>query len=214
MSPQPPEPDRSLADPAVLLINFLGYYRACLFDKVAGLTDDQLRRTLLPSGWTPLELIKHLAYVERRWIRWGFLAEQVGDPWGDQDPGTERWSVRADETLPSLHDHLFRQAALTDRVLAEHGLDQRAALGGRFSHDPPTLSWIGFHLLEEYARHVGHLDIVRELIDDGVAARPSPADHRTPASGSPPASSTSVPSSTSAPSSSPPSASTSSSADA
>ena len=171
MSQQPIEPDGSLADPRTLLINFLDYYRASLFGKITGLTDDQLRRTVLPSDWTPLELIKHLAYVERRWIRWGFLAEQVPDPWGDHAPGTESWLVRPDETLQTLRDHLLAQADLTNQVLADHQLDQLSALGGRFSSDPPTLGWIGFHLLEEYARHVGQLDVVRELIDDGVPQR-------------------------------------------
>ena len=47
-------------------------------------------------------------------------------------------------------------------------LTERARLGGRFSSDPPTLGWILAHLLQEYARHVGHLDVVRELIDGQI----------------------------------------------
>jgi hypothetical protein len=47
-------------------------------------------------------------------------------------------------------------------------LTERARLGGRFSSDPPTLGWILAHLLQEYARHVGHLDVVRELMDGSV----------------------------------------------
>ena len=48
-------------------------------------------------------------------------------------------------------------------MLASYPLDTVAAIGGRFSDDPPTLSWICFHVLQEYSRHVGHLDVVVEL---------------------------------------------------
>ena len=51
----------------------------------------------------------------------------------------------------------------TREVLASHALGEIAAVGGRFRQDPPTLSWICFHVLQEYARHVGHLDIASEL---------------------------------------------------
>jgi hypothetical protein len=162
------EPDSGLSDPAVLLVEYLRAYRATLLRKVDGLGDDQLRRTILPSGWTPLELINHLAHVERRWIRWGFHAEEVDRPWGDEDPETGRWQVGGDQSLDTVRRFLEEQAAETDRTLGGRPLEQTAASGGRFDDNPPTLIWIGFHLLQEYARHVGHLDIVRELIDDSI----------------------------------------------
>jgi hypothetical protein len=168
------EPDRQLGDPSVLLVEFLQLYRSTLLRKVHGMTQDQLRTSMLPSGWTPLELIKHLAHVEQRWIQWGFLALPVTDPWGDLDPNTTgplggpRWQVDDNEDLDQLRDLLHRHGAETDRVLSSHPLDQPAGVGGRFDSDPPTLAWIGFHLLQEYARHVGQLDVVRELIDHRV----------------------------------------------
>lgn len=51
----------------------------------------------------------------------------------------------------------------TRETLLAHGLDERARTGGRFSENPPTLEWICFHVLAEYARHAGHFDVVREL---------------------------------------------------
>lgn len=162
------EPDGALGDPSGLLIGYLQTYRRTLLRKSTGLDDDQLRSTVLPSGWTPLQLIKHLAHVERRWFAWGFLGRNLPDPWGDRDPDNDRWYAGPEDTLESLASFLAEQAAVTDQLLAEHPLDQRAAIGGRFTQDPPTLGWIGFHVLQEYARHLGHLDVVRELIDNSV----------------------------------------------
>lgn len=163
------EPDGSLGDPTQLLIGYLRSYRQALVRKLDGLDDDQLRSAVLPSGWTPLQLLKHLAYVERRWFGWGFLGLDVPDPWGDRDPDDRHhWWVGPDETRADLQDFLAEQAAVTEQVLTGHPLDQPAATGGRFDSDPPTLAWIGFHVLQEYARHLGHLDAVRELIDNST----------------------------------------------
>ena len=82
------KPGRELGDPKELLLGFLDYYRSVIIRKIDGLTDAELRASRLPSGWTPLEMLKHLAYMERRWLRWGFRAEQLPDPRGDEDqPG-------------------------------------------------------------------------------------------------------------------------------
>ena len=67
-----------------------------------------------------------------------------------------------------LTERLEAVAASTDAIASKAELTDRARLGGRFTSDPPTLGWILVHLLQEYARHVGHLDVVRELIDGAV----------------------------------------------
>jgi hypothetical protein len=71
------KPGRELDDPKELLLGSLDYYRSVIIRKVDSLTDAQLRESRLPSGWTPLELLKHLSYMERRWLRCGFRAEQL-----------------------------------------------------------------------------------------------------------------------------------------
>jgi uncharacterized damage-inducible protein DinB len=162
------EPPRSLEDPQEILLQQLSYHRATLLAKLDGLNDDQLRNSILPSGWSPLELLRHLAFVERRWMQWGFEAEQMPDPRGDHDPNSKRWIVMPDDTVDSLAAWLGTIAARTEAVAATAQLTDRAKIGGRFSSDPPTLGWILAHLLQEYARHVGHLDVVRELIDRSV----------------------------------------------
>ena len=159
------EPPRSLEDPREILLQQLSYYRATLLAKLDGLSDDQLTTSILPSGWSPLGLLKHLVFVERRWMQWGFEAEQVPDPWGDHDPDSDGWLLGPEDTLHVLTERLDAIAARTEAVASKAELTERARLGGRFSSDPPTLGWILAHLLQEYARHVGHLDLVRELID-------------------------------------------------
>jgi Protein of unknown function (DUF664) len=162
------EPPQTLDDLREILLQQLSYYRASLLTKLDGLTDDQLTASILPSGWSPLGLLKHLVFVERRWMQWGFEAEQVPDPWGDHDPDSDGWLFEPDETLYVLTERLRAIAARTDAIAREAELTDRAGLGGRFTCDPPTLGWILVHLLQEYARHVGHLDVVREMVDGTV----------------------------------------------
>lgn len=159
-----PEPGPSSDVPA-LLLTYLDYYRDTAADRLAGLTDAQARTSRVPSDWTPVELVKHLTFMERRWLVWGFLGQPVPDPWGDR--ADDRWHVNADETVADLVAALHRGGERTRAIVEATPLDTPAALGGRFT-DParrPTLTAILFHVLQEYARHAGHLDIVRELAD-------------------------------------------------
>ncbi|WP_279582064.1 mycothiol transferase [Fodinicola feengrottensis] len=65
-------PDVREADPYELLVGYLDWYRETLTRKLAGLSDTQLRTPVEPFGWAPLGLVRHLGWVERRWLRWGF----------------------------------------------------------------------------------------------------------------------------------------------
>ncbi|GIF51214.1 hypothetical protein Afe04nite_57530 [Asanoa ferruginea] len=163
------EPPRDLADPKTLLLDYLDYYRVVVGRKVVGLAPAELGRSHLPSGWTPLELLKHLVYMEERWVRWGFAAEPVPHPWGDQDDDG-RWQVRPEETVDALLAAMDLAGARTREIASRAALDDPAAVGGRFTTaaECPTLGWILFHILQEYARHAGHLDVARELIDGSV----------------------------------------------
>jgi hypothetical protein len=69
------EPPPSLEDPREILLQQLSYYRATLLAKLDGLSEEQLTPSILPSGWSPLGLLRHLVFVERRWMQWGFEAE-------------------------------------------------------------------------------------------------------------------------------------------
>lgn len=161
-SPTLPYPSR-----AEVLLGYLGYFRSVLVDKLHGLPAAELRGSRLPSGWTPLQLIKHLTYVERRWLVWGFEGEAVADPWGDEQNGS--WYVAPSETLEHLAAGLAQQAKRTRAIVLAHELDEVGRPGERWDGaSPATLERVLLHLVQEYARHVGHVDIVRELVDGTV----------------------------------------------
>jgi uncharacterized damage-inducible protein DinB len=159
------EPQPGLDGEAAHFAAYLDHYRATVTEKARSLPEAELRRPSLPSGWTPLELLQHLAYMERRWFTWGFLGEPVPDPWGDsQDSPSAVWFVPPGRSLQDVVTLLEEQAARTTAVLTSSSLDDVAATTGRFAEGkPPDLRWICFHVLQEYARHTGHLDIVVEM---------------------------------------------------
>jgi len=157
-----PSPTVPAAGRAEVFLQYLDYFRESVLSKVAALADDELRRSRLPSGWTPLELLKHLRYVELRWIEWGFQGHQIGEPWGDRRG--DRWYVSPGETRDDLVAALRAQGAHTAAVIAGNDLTAVGAPGPRWDGaQPPPLERVLFHLLQEYARHLGHLDIVVEL---------------------------------------------------
>ena len=157
-----PEPTSPLPTRAEVFLGYLDYFRSQLVSKLEALPPAGLRRTRLPSGWTPIELVKHLTYVELRWLEWGFEGRDVADPWADSRDG--RWYVAAGETLEKLTEALRAQAARTRAIVESHDLADIGQPGDRWDGaDPAPLERILFHLLQEYARHVGHLDIVSEL---------------------------------------------------
>jgi uncharacterized damage-inducible protein DinB len=157
-----PEPTAAAGSRAEVFGRYLGFFRGRLAAKLRELPAGELRRSRLPSGWTPLELLKHLTYVEMRWLEWGFEGRSVPDPWGDRQGG--RWHVAPQESLDGLLAALDDQARRSDAVIAAHDLDDVGQPGERWNGAPPaTLERVLFHLLQEYARHLGHLDIVGEL---------------------------------------------------
>jgi len=162
--PSPTDPRSSRAE---VFLGYLDYFRSVMVSKLQGLGDDELRASRLPSGWTPLELLKHLTYVELRWLVWGFEGEPVAQPWGDRRD--ERWYVAGDESLADLVEALQAQGARSRLVVQSHELSDIGRPGERWEGaPPPTLERVLFQLLQEYARHVGHLDVVRELVDGEV----------------------------------------------
>jgi uncharacterized damage-inducible protein DinB len=141
---------------------YLGFFRASLAVKLRALPEEELTMSRLPSGWTPLELLKHLTCVEMRWLEWGFEGHPVSDPWADRRD--DRWHVAAGETMETLLDAAEAQARRSDAIISQHALGDRGQPGERWDGKPPaTLERVLFHLLQEYARHLGHLDIVAEL---------------------------------------------------
>ncbi|WP_121255816.1 DUF664 domain-containing protein [Nocardioides ferulae] len=159
------EPEPGLTDEGAAFAAYLRFYRETILEKCRALPYAEQRRPHVPSGWTPLQLLNHVVHVERRWIVWGFLGEQVADPWGDHLDGVPDgpWVAPQDGTVDGLAAQWEQVAAHTERVLAATPMATSAATGGRFDEDPPDLRWICFHLLQEVVRHAGHLDVAVEL---------------------------------------------------
>lgn len=159
------DPGAEVDDPRELLVGYLDWYREALLRKVEGLSDAQLRTAVEPLGWSPLGLIQHLGWVERRWLRWGFAAEQVqAHPAGGD---AEEWGLAAAVPTARILLAYAGEVARSRTVIEGVALDTPARVGGRFpsADRAPTLGRILFHLLQEYARHLGQLDVARELID-------------------------------------------------
>jgi hypothetical protein len=161
-----PEPTDPRASQAEVFLAYLDHFREVAVAKVTSLPADDVIRSRLPSGWSPLELLLHLRHVERRWLEWGFLGQDVGDPWADEQDG--RWHVPDGGQPADVIDQLRRQGARTRSIVESHHLDERGRPGPRWrGAEPATLERVLFHLLQEYARHLGHLDVVVELINGG-----------------------------------------------
>jgi uncharacterized damage-inducible protein DinB len=157
-----PEPTVPWQSRAEVFVGYLDYFRSRVISKIEALPQSALRQSGLPSGWTPVELLKHLTYVELRWLEWGFEGRPVTNPWGDNRG--ERWYVAGEETLDHLVAALRAQAERTRAVIEAHDLAEGGKRGPRWvGADPATLERILVHLVQEYARHLGQLDIVAEL---------------------------------------------------
>jgi hypothetical protein len=162
-----PSPTDHVSSTAQVFLTYLDFFRASVAEKLTGLDEEALRSSPLPSGWSPLELLKHLVAMERRWLVWGFEGEAVDDPWFDRRD--DRWYVGPDETLADLVDALHAGGRRTRAIVEGLTLDDVGMPGERWDGaDPPRLERVLFHVLQEYARHLGHLDVVRELIDGTV----------------------------------------------
>lgn len=158
------EPTGTVASTAEVFLSYLAYFRNRVIEKVSALPPSSLASSILPSEWSSIELIKHLTFVEMRWLEWGFEGVTIEEPWGDQFE--HRWQVASTETLETLVSEFRARGVETERIVRRHGLTDVGLPGPRWNGAaPPTLERVLFHLLQEFARHVGHLDIVCELID-------------------------------------------------
>jgi uncharacterized damage-inducible protein DinB len=152
------------------LLGFLAQYRKDLIDKSNGLSDEQARTVSVPpSDLSLMGLIRHMAEVEQHWFRKILLAEKVtslfcgeshptGDPDGD-------FHVTSTDTLSVSIAQLRAEVLIADDNLTKFKLDDLAARESRSGSGIPNVRWIVVHMIEEYARHCGHADLIRECID-------------------------------------------------
>jgi uncharacterized damage-inducible protein DinB len=153
-------------DERAVLTTMLDYVRDTVHVKCAGLTDEQARLAPLPGSplTTIASLVSHLRWVEYGWLRVTMLGEDRRSPMTPEDPDRE---LRLGLTTP-LAQLLaeYRAACGQHRALvAPLGLDTPSRGQLSWRDEPVTLRWVLFHLIEETARHNGHIDILREMTD-------------------------------------------------
>lgn len=145
---------------------FLDYHRATLSLKCDGLSDEQLReRAVAPSTLSLLGLVRHMADVERSWFR-RVMDGQDAPPlyYSDSDPDGD-FDNTADDTAASALAAWAREIAASREVVAGIDVLDTMSTAGHRLHGNVSLRWVLCHMLEEYARHNGHADLLRERID-------------------------------------------------
>lgn len=146
-----------------LLTGFLDWYRAVVARKVEGLSFIDATRVMTPSGLSPLGVVKHLAWVERSWFGWRFAGEDFEPVWSALDPDAD-FRIEPGETTESVLAFYRDSVERAHEIVARASLDDVSARESQ-SHGSVSLRWILVHMLEETARHAGHLDLMREQLD-------------------------------------------------
>ena len=163
------------ATEAETLLAFLDYHRATFRAKVDGVDDAGRTATVGASTMTLGGMMKHLTLVETSWFSRVFLGGELGEPWDSidwtDDPDWE-WRTGASDPAQELFAAYDAAVALArkqvDDALAGDGLDGLSVRPSRAEGAPFSLRWILLHMLEEYARHNGHADLLRESVDGTV----------------------------------------------
>jgi uncharacterized damage-inducible protein DinB len=154
------------ADERTMLEGWLDYHRQTLALKCEGLSDAQLRTAAAaPSELTLMGLVRHMAEVERIWFR-KVLADDDPGPiyFSEADPDGEFHLTEAD-TWQEARATWQAEIDTARRNAADLGLDDVSRGRSRLTEDPISLRWIYTHMIEEYARHNGHADLLRERVD-------------------------------------------------
>lgn len=135
-------------------------HRDAIMWKIDGLDDEQLRRRVLPSGLSPIGLLKHLGAVEYGWFCATFGRPHEPLPF-DDDPDADL-TVADDESCADIVAFYERARTAANDAVDDIDLD---ATGTAWFGDEVSMRWVMIHMLEELARHAGHMDVMRELID-------------------------------------------------
>ena len=157
------------------LLTFLNAQRSSVLSVVERLDEQAWQRSVVPSGWTPAGLVAHLGGAERHWFQ-GVVADSNAElPW---DEGLPPYDPEAafvcDRPSAEVIGFYRDQCARSDEVLALTLLSAppRGKHGNPEMVEPPNVGWVVLHMIEETARHAGHLDIARELLDGQTGLGP------------------------------------------
>lgn len=157
----PFEPTGRLAPEPEMLRSFLQQNRSIILWKLDGVSREQGVEKTLGSETTLLGIVKHLAWVERYWFL-DFIGGQSPEyPWSDEDPDAD-FRIETNETVESVKQDYVSAVDEANAVI-----DTATSLDvtGGSEKKERSLRWVLIHMIEETARHAGHLDIVRETLD-------------------------------------------------
>jgi uncharacterized damage-inducible protein DinB len=149
-----------------MLTGWLDYHRATLAWKCEGLTDDQLReRSVPPSGLSLLGLVRHLAECERSWFRNVLLGADLPPLYFTQADPDADFNDTGSASGAAVLRTWDQECAAAREAITGVDLDTLSKKADRRTGEPFSLRWILTHMIEEYARHNGHADLLRERID-------------------------------------------------
>jgi uncharacterized damage-inducible protein DinB len=147
------------------LTSWLAFYRATLLKKCSGLSFDTLsRRPVESSTMSLLGLLRHMTFVEQVWFDARFAGNQVVEYYRRPDDREVDWTELDSATLDEVVANYQRAYETADELARGHELEEFVKQPGS-GREPVDLRWIYLHMIEEYARHCGHADILRELVD-------------------------------------------------
>ncbi|MGB5760668.1 MAG: DinB family protein [Acidimicrobiales bacterium] len=149
-------PPRLFGTERANLIAMLNYVRGAVVRKIGGVVEPAVRNSPVGSDMSLMWIVKHLARAETLWIVDRFAGEAFPAEWIDH-------SVHDDDTIESVIARYEQVCRRVDEIVAAAELSQICA--GEDDEANPDLRWVLIHLIEETARHAGHADILRELID-------------------------------------------------
>ena len=153
-------------DERTMLTVWLDYQRATLLWKCEGVSGvDMARKGIPPSNLSLLGLVRHMTFVEWHWFERVFSGDPTAQPFStDEDADVDFNDLHPGSAEEDMARYL-RQCDVSCAIVAGAGsFDQEAAR----AQDAVSLRWIMVHMIEEYARHNGHADLLRELIDGSV----------------------------------------------
>jgi uncharacterized damage-inducible protein DinB len=164
------------ADEMTILIGFLERQRAIFDWKTSDVDTAGMQTTVGASAITLGGLLKHLAHAESHWFSTYLTGEEPKPPWDASESWGNDWDPAADETPEQLRElwqaSVTQARSRTAEAMDTDGLDTSSRPPWDEGLGCPSLRWIVCHMIEEYARHLGHADLIREAVDGAVGEDP------------------------------------------
>ena len=152
------------------LESWLAFYRATLLKKCSGLSyEDLCRRPIESSTMSLLGMLRHMTFVEQVWFDARFAGNDVVEYYKLPDDRELDWTALGSATLNEVVANFQRACETSDELARGHELDELVTTPGK-GREPVDLRWIYIHMIEEYARHNGHADLLRQCIDGATGS--------------------------------------------